>query len=436
MARASHKLLFELLKKAEAKGALVTLDEILTATGWKESSFLTYYNKGQLSFLTEVNDNEYQIVGVTKHTIETFSKLLSQSKHRRELGHNCKSNLSKSLLRKSQENMLLALELYNRPSLENRLDAFVLLFCTSWEQLLKATLIERDGEDSIFISASAKGRSREVISLRKCLERVYVEKDPVRRNLERIKSYRDKATHLLMPELQYLISRIFQSGVINYSEAFESFTDQPFIDQGPGGLMSLVGDFQEPNVVRLQNSYGRDAGVEIFELAKDLEKEIAEIDSVNYAIPMDIKLVFAKDDGAGKYLAVSRAEDGIKALKDAVIIEKPVDRSQTHPYKATDAEREVNKRLQSVLDEAALDKKLLAKDRKTGGKKFGRDCFLSAIEHHGWKRNNNKYHYKNTDPELHYYSELAVDEIIRNIVNNDNYVTKIKKQYSSKRKKG
>lgn len=34
--------------------------------------------------------------------------------------------------------MMLALELYNRPSLDNRLDAFVLCFCTAWEQLLKA----------------------------------------------------------------------------------------------------------------------------------------------------------------------------------------------------------------------------------------------------------------------------------------------------------
>lgn len=39
--------------------------------------------------------------------------------------------------------MMLALELYNRPSIENRMDAFVMCFCTSWEQLLKAILIEK-----------------------------------------------------------------------------------------------------------------------------------------------------------------------------------------------------------------------------------------------------------------------------------------------------
>ena len=39
--------------------------------------------------------------------------------------------------------MLLALELYNRPSLDNRLDSFILCFCVAWEQLLKAMLIEK-----------------------------------------------------------------------------------------------------------------------------------------------------------------------------------------------------------------------------------------------------------------------------------------------------
>ena len=142
--------------------------------------------------------------------------------------------------------MILALELYNRPSLENRLDAFVLLFCTAWEQLLKAVLIERDGEDSIFEDQEIKGRQKETISLRKALEKMYEGKDAKRRNLERIKYYRDKATHLLMPELQLLISRVFQSGVLNYAEEFELFAEQPFIDSAGGGLMTLVGDFRDP----------------------------------------------------------------------------------------------------------------------------------------------------------------------------------------------
>lgn len=432
MARNSHEQLFNLLFNAESSRRTVTQDEIISRTGWKESTFLTYLNKGQLSFLTPVDEDKYQVSGVSKFTVTTFSKHLSQSKHRRELGHNCSSSLSKALLRKARENMMLALELYNRPSLENRLDAFVLIFCTAWEQLLKAMLIEKDSEDSIFDDSNKKGRARDSISLRTCLERVYKEADPIRRNIEKIKYYRDKATHLLMPEVQSLVSRVFQSGVINFSEEFERFTEHSLIGNGQGGLMSLVGDFQEPNVLRLKNAYGKTIGNEIFDLAKTLEKEIDEIGSINYAIPMDIKLVFAKDDGSGKYIAVSRAEEGMKALKDAVIIEKPVDRSKTHPYKATDAESEINKRLHFVLSPESLETKLVARDKGTKLPKFGRDCFLAAVEHYRWKDNNNKFHYNNTDPVLHYYSEYAVDEIVKKIAKDDGFVARIKKSKTRK----
>ncbi|MCV6004036.1 DUF3644 domain-containing protein, partial [Escherichia coli] len=79
-----------------------------------------------------------------------FKKRLSQSKHYQELGHRCKSNLAKALIKKSRDNMMLALELYNRPSLENKLDGFVMLFSTAWEQLLKSMIIEAEGELAIY----------------------------------------------------------------------------------------------------------------------------------------------------------------------------------------------------------------------------------------------------------------------------------------------
>ena len=220
--RKTHSALLALLKKKESAGELVAIDQILDATGWKRGTFLTYLRKGQFSsFLNEQAADKLTVTNVSNLTDGKFSRLLSQSKHRRELGHKCKSRLAKALLRKSRENMLLALELYNRPSLDNRMDGFVLCFCTSWEQLLKAILIERNGEPSIFKPhRRKKGRIRETISLRECLERQFNKPDLVRRNIDRIAYYRDQAVHLLMPEIQGQISRLFQSGVMNYGKQF------------------------------------------------------------------------------------------------------------------------------------------------------------------------------------------------------------------------
>ncbi|WP_220782602.1 DUF3644 domain-containing protein, partial [Shewanella sairae] len=150
--------LYELLREKELNGEKFGTEELLQSTGWKIATFRTYWNKGQLAdFISEVADDEFEASNCQDISEVEFAKLLSQSKHRRGLGHNCKSKLAKALLSKSKDNMLLALELYNRPSLENRMDAFVMCFCTSWEQFLKATLIERDGEQSIFRKAGKKG---------------------------------------------------------------------------------------------------------------------------------------------------------------------------------------------------------------------------------------------------------------------------------------
>ncbi|WP_406564439.1 DUF3644 domain-containing protein [Methylophaga thiooxydans] len=88
---------------------------------------------------------------------------------------------------KAKDNILLALELYNRPALENIMDAFVMLFCTAWEQLLKAVIIERHGEETIY-RKNPKSGLKETISLRACLSMLYVPSSNVRKNIERIAS--------------------------------------------------------------------------------------------------------------------------------------------------------------------------------------------------------------------------------------------------------
>jgi hypothetical protein len=123
--------------------------------------------------LVEVNQNSYEAINTLDISVVEFKKKLSQSKHYQEMGHRCKSNLAKALLKKSKDNIMLALELYNRPSLENKLDGFVMLFCTAWEQLLKAKLIERDREPNIYEKGNGKKRLKRTVPLRACSERLY-----------------------------------------------------------------------------------------------------------------------------------------------------------------------------------------------------------------------------------------------------------------------
>nr|WP_216620097.1 DUF3644 domain-containing protein [Vibrio coralliilyticus] len=420
------------LKKSEASGKSFTTDDILEATGWKIATFKTYWNKGQLSdFISELGHGVFEASNCQDITPIEFAKLLSQSKHRRGLGHNCKSKLAKALLSKSKDNMLLALELYNRPSLENRMDAFVMCFCTAWEQFLKAVLIERDGEESIFRKEGKKG-IKETISLRECLEKAYPKSTNVRKNIEQIAYLRDQAVHLLMPEIQGIMSRVFQSGVLNYTSKFEEFTEVSFLNSSHAGMISLVGEFKSPPTSIMKSTYG-DIASEIIELASSVKHDVESNDDIEFAIPLNVKLVFATDAEDGSTVAIARADEGIEGLKKALVIEKPVDRSKSHPLLQKDAINQINFRLAERYSQEKLKAHLVKSCAKAGSPIINRNCFDAIVAKNKWKNGDNKFHYKNKNPEIHYYSNDLVEEIIKKVMDKKDYLSNVKNWFNGRK---
>lgn len=423
--------LHSFLKEREVSGKKFQLPEILEVTEWKLATFKTYWNKGQLAdFISEINDGVYEASNCNDISEVEFAKLLSQSKHRRGLGHNCKSKLAKALLSKSRDNMLLALELYNRPSLENRMDAFVMCFCTAWEQFLKAVLIERDGEDSIFRKSGKKGL-KETISLRDSLEKIYDSKSYVRKNIEQVAYLRDQAVHLLMPEIQGIMSRVFQSGVLNYTSKFEEFTEVSFLNSSHAGMISLVGEFKAPPASVMKSTYG-DIASEIIELATSVQHDVEQSDDIEFAIPLNVKLVFATNAEDGSTIAIARADEGIEGLKKALVIEKPVDRSRTHPFLQKEAINQINRCLRERYELDKLERHLVALDKK-GMPFINRNCFDAVLSKNKWKNSDNRFHYKNKNPELHYYSNDLVEEFIKVIMEHENYLRVAKEQHNRRK---
>lgn len=432
--RKSQKELLMLLKKKEKAGKSVTLSEILKHTKWKKSTFDTYWNKGRLyEFLNETKPDVYVPLNTSGLTEDEFSRLLSQSKYRQELGHVCKSNLAKALLKKSRDNMLLALELYNRPSLDNRLDSFILCFCVAWEQLLKAMLIEKNGENFIFKLRNNKNKIRETISLRECLDKIYQKDDLVRKNLEIIKYYRDQAVHLLMPEIQGQISRLFQSGIMNYIREFEDFSKQKLISSSHSGLLSLVGDLKDPDRSILGNLYGTEIGNEISYIINELATESSKYNDIRFAIPINVRLVFAKSEKEGDII-LSQANDGMEGLRNAVVVEKPIDREKTHPYRQTEAICEINKRLSEKYEKRDLERALASRNDNKQPCINSYD-FQAIIQKLKWKNSNNRQHHMSKNPECHYYSESAVEEIVKKIMNGISFVSRCRDSYGSQKKK-
>lgn len=117
-----------------------------------------------------------------------------------------KQNLINQLLEKSQEAFIVGIELYNKPTIKYRVEGFSFFICNAWELMLKAYLIKRDGEESIYYSNDKK-RTKTLFN---CIEQVFTnKKDPLRMNLEQIIDLRNTSTHFITEEYEQIYVPFF-----------------------------------------------------------------------------------------------------------------------------------------------------------------------------------------------------------------------------------
>ena len=113
-----------------------------------------------------------------------------------------------SLLNKSEEAYLMALEIINKPTINYRTEGFCFFICNAWELLLKAYLI-RKHKDIEYINF--KDEPNRTIGLHECVEKVFTSTtDKTKNNISYIRSIRNKATHLILPDYDFLLSSAYQ----------------------------------------------------------------------------------------------------------------------------------------------------------------------------------------------------------------------------------
>lgn len=229
-----------------------------------------------------------------------------------------------------------------------------------------------------------------------------------------------------MPEIQDPISRLFQSGIMNYSNEFEGSAQQGFLDSSHAGLMTLVGDLRGHDTATLKSRYGNYVGAEVAQLADELADEAGKVNDIRFAIPIDVRLVFARDGADGQVIHLSNAGEGMEGLRNAIVVEKPVDRERTHPYRQKDAIRNINIRLNERYRPEDLLEALPGRD-EMGRPRVSSHDFQSGIERLKWKSSNNRYHHRDLNPETHRYSEYAIDEFVGKIMNDKSFLEKARK---------
>jgi hypothetical protein len=397
---AKQKSLLALLRKRAGK--TVSESEILKATDWKPSSWRVYRNNALYApFLRETTPGNFEVTLDPHISDDEFRRQITQT---RQPGSAIKSPLARALVSRSRDNIVLALEVYNRPTLVNRLDAFAILFTTAWEQLLKAELIEKHNEDHIF-RPKKPGRRRESIGVDECLDQVLTRaRDPVRLNIERIAELRHSATHLVMPELQPSFARLFQAGVLNFSRRFREKTGMTVVPRQSVGLLVLAAPEDRIDAASLKKLYGDEVAAELLEFAKTVDDEAAKINDARFAIPVEYTLRFATR-GEEPDVSLVRATE---APVGAVIFEKSVDPERIYPLRTQELEQLISRKIPT---------------------KFNNHDLQSVLHKEKWKKSDNEFHRFQRNPDTHKYSHKAADAIVEKIRSDANYLSQARESY-------
>lgn len=322
---------------------------------------------------------------------------------------------SKNLVNKSTDAFILAIEMFNKPTINYRTEAFSVFFSNAWELLLKAYLVESNkGKRSIIYYKKERGKRHKSISIEDCLRIVFTDNNsPIRRNIEYIASIRNEATHLIIAELDPFFSRAFQSGVFNYINQINTWFSIDLNLRFNPGFLSLITDRDLlSDTLQLKGKYSKN----------DLEgimywiREFNELSKLGESATISINhtIAIVKNPKNADYVISA----GGTGRKNAVVIEKIKDPNITHTYNRTTAIEEIKGRISNSFTFTEYD-------------------FEAYVFVKGYKKNNNEYFWKGKYSGAGQYSQKFIDEYIQALNNDPNNIKNWRKQYGKylKRKK-
>ncbi|CDR72650.1 MAG: DUF3644 domain-containing protein [Lactobacillus delbrueckii] len=323
-------------------------------------------------------------------------------------------NLSNRLVGKSVEAFIMGLEIYNKPTIRYRVEGFSFFICNAWELMLKAYLINRDGETSIYYADKAD----RTISLEESIKRVFTNKhDPLRLNLEQIISLRNTSTHFITEDYEQIFAPLFQACVFNYVEKMQEFHTVDVSKNIAPSFLSLSVNVSDISDKALKANYSAVVAERMIRKRNEIAGERQE-EGAKYSIPIETRLVITKDPNKADFAVnVSKTADtNITIVRD---IKDPNTIFTFAQRKVIDS---VNKRLKK--------KHILLHKIKNGElvkDKFTSNDFQLFIKFYDIKNKESMcYHYNIGN--RYGYSQKVVDFIIDEIEKNDSIILHIKQE--------
>lgn len=161
-------------------------------------------------------------------------------------------DLQSRLIEKSKEAFVMAIEIYNKPTIKYRVEGFSMFICNAWELMLKAHMINKLGETSIYYP----NHPDRTLALSDCIKKVFTnDKDPLRLNLEKINELRNTSTHLITEEYEMVYVPLFQSCVLNFNDKMYDFFSIDMTEIIPQNFLTLSVSLKALNEAEISAKY-------------------------------------------------------------------------------------------------------------------------------------------------------------------------------------
>ncbi len=156
------------------------------------------------------------------------------------------------LKEKSIDAFLLALEIFNKPTIKYRVEGMLFFLCNAWELMLKAKML-RDGKD-IFYPEKDNRRS---LTLSDCIKKVMTnENDPVRQNLEEVVGLRNQSTHYFIHEEENMYVPLLSFNVQAFSDRIKKYLDVIISSYVNTSFLTLFSNDAIPDENEILDKYG------------------------------------------------------------------------------------------------------------------------------------------------------------------------------------
>ena len=248
--------------------------------------------------------------------------------------------LQDKLIEKSKEAFVMAIEIYNKPTIKYRVEGFSFFICNAWELMLKAHMINKFGGNSIYY----KDNKERTITLENCLQKVFTnEKAPLRRNLAKIIELRNTSTHFVTEEYEMIYIPLFQACILNYVEKMQEFHDVDMTKVVPQNFLTLAVSMKALDESVIRAKYPEEIATKILSTNEQIEPMIAE-NNQSFAIKIEhLHFITKNRNQATSFVRVDKnAEAGVKIIKELK------DPNNTHKYTMKSAIKEISRRLQSL----------------------------------------------------------------------------------------